>query len=334
MTPIEPRWYRRRAWILALAVAVATVGTAAAAAPAKIRAGALTFGTVQWVLDVVKHHGLDRKEGVELEVVGMGGKGASAVALQGGAVDVIVTDWIWVSRRRADGADYTFVPHSLSVGGLFVRPDSGIETVADLRGKKIGVAGGPVDKSWLMLRAYAKKTIGADLKDIAEPAFAAPPLLNKIMLEGDIPAALNFWHYGARLEAAGMKRLIGVMDMLPVLGVERRPPLIGWVFSEGWAANNDATIRGFLRSLAAAQDILASSDAEWERIRPLTKAKDDATFRALRDTYRAGIPASFGADDIAAAKSLFKTLAEFGGPDLVGDSVALAPGTFWAGFRF
>ena len=333
MTPTKSRWHRWRAWVLALAVAVATGGTAAAE-PAKIRAGALTFGTIQWVLDVVKHHGLDRKEGVELEVVGMGGKGASAVALQGGAVDVIVTDWFWVSRRRADGADYTFVPHSLSVGGLYVRPDSGIKTVADLRGKKVGIAGGPVDKSWLMLRAYAKKTLGADLKDIAEPTFAAPPLLNKIMLKGDIPAALNFWHYGARLEAAGMKRLIGVMELLPELGVERRPPLIGWVFSEGWAANNDATIRGFLRSLMAAQKILASSDAEWQRIRPLTKAKDDATFRALRDTYRAGIPASFGADDIAAAQSLFKTLAEFGGPDLVGDSDALAPGTFWAGFRF
>ena len=87
MTTTEPRWHRRRfaSWVLALALAVATVGPAAAE-PAKIRAGALTFGTIQWVLDVVKHHGLDIKEGVELEIVGMGGKGASAVALQGGAV--------------------------------------------------------------------------------------------------------------------------------------------------------------------------------------------------------------------------------------------------------
>ena len=336
MTTTEPHSHGRRAflWVLAAIVTIALEAAPAAAELAKVRAGALTFGTVQWVLDVIKHHGLDRKEGVELEVVGMGGKGASAVALQGGAVDVIVTDWIWVSRRRADGADYTFVPHSVSVGGLFVRPDSGIETIADLRGKKIGVAGGPVDKSWLMLRAYAKKTIGSDLNDIAEPTFAAPPLLNRIMLKGDIPAALNFWHYGARLEAAGMKRLIDVMDLWPVLGVERRPPLIGWVFSESWAANNDAAIGGFLRSLAAAQKILATSDAEWERIRPLTKAEDDATFRALRDTYRAGIPGSFGAEDIAAAETLFKTLAEFGGRDLVGDSATLAPGTFWSGFRF
>ncbi len=41
-----------------------------------------------------------------------------------------------------------------------------------------------------------------------------------------------------------------------------------------------------------------------------------------------------GAEDIAAAKALFHTLAEFGGRDLVGESSSLAPGTFWSGFQF
>ena len=215
-----------------------------------------------------------------------------------------------------------------------VRPDSGIKTIGNLRGRKIGIAGGPVDKSWLMLRAYAMRSIGADLKDIAKPTFAAPPLLNKIMLNGEIPAVLNFWHYTARLKSAGMVELIGVNDLLPALGVNRRPPLIGWVFSERWAKDYGPAIKGFLRSLRAAKKILASSDAEWDRLRPLTKAENDETFVALRQAYRAGIPESFGDEDIAAAKSLFKTLAEYGGRDLVGESPALAPGTFWSGWRY
>ncbi len=302
--------------------------------PPKFRAGVLSFGTVNWELDVLKHHGLDRKHGYELQVIGLGGKGSTAVALQGGAVDAIVTDWIWVSRQRAEGKDYTFVPHSVAVGGLIVRPDAGIGSVADLKGRKIGIAGGPVDKNWLMLRAYAKKIMGEDLKEVAEPTFAAPPLLNMIMLRGDIPAALNFWHYGARLKAAGMKELISVSELLPALGVKRRPPLIGWVFSESWARDNGAVVQGFLKSLYAAKKIMAESDAEWERIRPLIKAEDDATFRSLRDAYRAGIPESFNDDDVAAAAALFDTLAEYGGAELVGPGGALSQGTFWSGFRF
>ncbi len=305
------------------------------AAPAgKIRAGVLSFGTVNWELDVVRHHGLARRNGVELEVVRLGSKIASAVALQGGAVDAIVSDWIWVSRQRHAGADYTFVPHSLAVGSLLVRPNAGIETLADLKGRRLGVAGGPVDKSWLLLRAYATKTLGYDLAETLEPVFAAPPLLNQIMLRGEIPAVLNFWHYGARLKAAGMKELVGFADLLSALGVERRPPMIGWVFSENWAARNQATVQGFLESLREAKGIMAASDAEWDRLRVLTRAEDDATLRALRDAYRAGIPHSFGAKDIAAASKIFETLARYGGRALVGEANSLAPGTFWAGYRY
>ena len=300
----------------------------------KIRVGVLAFGTVNWELDTVKTHGLDREQGVEIVVTRLSSKNASAIALQGGAVDAIVTDWLWVSRQRSSGADYSFVPHSVAVGGLMVRPDAGIESLKDLRGHKLGIAGGPVDKSWLMLRAFAQKTIGTDLKEMVGPTFAAPPLLNKFMLKGDIPAALNFWHYTARLKAAGMIELISVDDMLPTLGVERSPPLIGWVFSEKWAASNPDTIKGFLRSLRAAKKIMASSDSEWDRLRPLTKAGTDNILIALRDAYRAGIPGSFNDEDVAAAEKIYDTLAKYGGRDLVGDSSILAPGTFWSGFRY
>ncbi len=329
---IPPKPFQR---IILFGLFFAFLGTETAQADAaKIRIGVLAFGTVNWELDTVKFHGLDKKHGIELEVTKMSGKNASAIALQGGAVDAIVTDWIWVSRQRSSGADYSFVPHSVAVGGLMVDPDEGIKSLNDMRNRKLGIAGGPVDKSWLMLRAYSQKTIGTDLKEMVEPTFAAPPLLNKIMLRGDIPAALNFWHYTARLKAAGMKELVSVNDMLPALGVRRKPPLIGWVFSEKWAASKPDTIKGFLQSLREAKNILASSDNEWNRLRPLTKAGSDEILIALRDSYRSGIPDSFNEEDVTAARQLYATLAKFGGRDLVGDSATLAPGTFWPGFRY
>ena len=209
---------------LAFATLLALVVTApdVDAAPARVRVGVLKFGTVSWELDVMQTHGLAAREGVDLQVVTLASTNATTVALQGGAVDLIVTDWTWVSRQRAEGRPYTFVPYSSTVGGLIVRPDSGIRELADLRGKRLGVAGGPVDKSWLFFRAYGRRVLGEDLGKLVEPSFGGPPLLNELVLRGELPAVLNYWQYGARLKAAGMRELISVAEVLRALGVPGR----------------------------------------------------------------------------------------------------------------
>lgn len=316
---------------LCAALLFAAVGQSASAAT--LRVGVLKFGTVNWELDVIKTHGLDKAEGVEIEVLPLGGSNASGVALQGGAVDIIVSDWIWVSRQRAENRNYTFFPYSLTVGSLMVRPDSGIAQIADLEGKALGIAGGPVDKSWLLMRAYAKRETGSDLKDIVSPKFGAPPLLNQLMLRNELPAVINFWHYSARLKAAGMQSIVDVSDILPALGVDRPVPLLGWVFDEQWANENADTLRAFLRASYNAKALLQSSDSEWERLRDKTRAEDDATLMALRDAYRAGIPHVFGAEEKVAAAKVFGILAAEGGEELIGSSSKLSAGTFWDGFE-
>ena len=63
------------------------------------------------------------------------------------------------------------------------------------------------------------------------------------------------------------------------------------------------------------------------------KAENDQVFTALREAYRAGIPACFGDKQQQAANTAFKILAETGGKALVGDLSSLPAGTFWQGFN-
>jgi NitT/TauT family transport system substrate-binding protein len=319
--------YLSRGLALAAAAFFCVAPAMAAEAPA-VRVGVLKFGTVNWEIDVIRHHELDRKNGFRLQTVETAGRDGSAIALQGGAVDVIVTDWIWVSYRRRSGADFAFVPHSHTVGGVMTRPDANVRTLEDLKGKRIGVGGGPVDKSWLLLRAYGMRKLGVDLAKAAEPVYGAPPLVNQLMLKGDLPVALNFWHYNARLAAAGMTQFLAISDVLPALGVEGNPPLLGWVFSSAWGGKNPAALNGFLRASADAKRILKDSDAEWARIRPLTQAEDDSVFIALRDAYRRGISGEESVNE-AAASAVLRVLSEFGDADAVGSRQGVAPGTFW-----
>ena len=85
----------------------------------------------------------------------------------------------------------------------------------------------------------------------------------------------------------------------------------------------------FLAASREAKQILATSDAEWDRIRPLTLAPDDASFAAYRKRYREGIPTRPIAEEEADARTLYNVLAELGGPELVGPGKELDPGTYY-----
>lgn len=325
-------YYRRFSrWLLTLGLLTGLVSPAFALE--KVRVGVLEFGTVNWEMDVIQTHKLAAQQGIELEVVPLASADASTVALQGGAVDMIVSDWVWVARQRAAAFDYTLFPYSNAVGELLVKADSPIKTLADLKGKKLGVAGGAADKSWLLLRAFAQQTQKLDLQAETQPQYAAPPLLNELMQRGDLDAALNFWNYAARLKAAGMRSIITVPDTLEGLGIQRDLPLIGWVFSEKWAKEHAASVNAFLQASYAAKQIMQNDDAEWVRLRPRMKAEDDAVFTALRDGFRAGIPTCFGNKQQQAAADTFRILAEIGGEKLVGNAKALDNGVFWSGFH-
>jgi NitT/TauT family transport system substrate-binding protein len=289
----------------------------------------LKFGTVSWELDVIKAHGLDTKEGFTLEVVPFGANDAADVALMGGAVDAIVEDWLFVSRQRHDGVPLTFIPYSSNIGAVMVKRDSPIASAADLKGKRIGVAGGALDKGWLMLQAYAKQKAGIDLTQDAEPVYGAPPLLTEKLKSGELDAALNYWHFGARLEAQGYRRLIGIGEVQQALGVPASVPQLGYIFQEPWADAHPDLMLAFSRASRAAKEIMLTDDAEWQRLMPLTRAESEAELDAFMHRYREGIVEHWGPEQQAEAAKLYLVLAELGGERLVGPGRELAPGTFW-----
>jgi NitT/TauT family transport system substrate-binding protein len=311
---------------------VAAVFAAGPSGPSRatetIRLAVQKTGTLAWELAVIRDRDLDRQADLAIQISEFASPEAGKIALRGGTADVIVSDWLWVSRERGLGAKLKFYPYSSALGAVMVPNGSPIRTLADLKGHKLAVAGGPIDKNWLLLRASMKRD-GIDLKTEATIAYGAPPLLAEKTVSGEMDATVNYWNFCAAMEAKGFRRLAGIEDLLPALGAKGRTAMIGYVFDEAWASANSDAIARFIAVTRAAKEILATSDAEWERIAPLTGAPDAATLRAYRDRYREGIPRRAIADEEADARVLFRILAAIGGTDIVGPARELDPGTFY-----
>ena len=122
-----------------------------------LRVAVQKTGTFAWELAVIRAHGLDKQANLSVEVLELASPEAGKIALRAGNADIVVTDWLWVSRERGLGAKLTFYPYSSALGAVMVPAASPIQTLADLRGRKLAVAGGPIDKSWLLLLAWLKQ---------------------------------------------------------------------------------------------------------------------------------------------------------------------------------
>ncbi len=316
-------------FLTVLALGCVTAFGAAAQELPVIRAAVLKIGTVNWELSTITQQGLDEKHGFRLEMVPYADNGATRLAVEGGEADMAVADWIWVARQRAAGKDYVVVPYSRAVGGLVVPEGSDVETLADLEGGKIGIAGGPLDKSWLILRAFAQQEYGMDLAAQTEQVYGAPPLVFKSGLSGDYAGAINFWHFLAKMKTAGMRELISVETAAEALGLDPDVPLLGYYFKEEFLAQHDGLAQAFYEASRDAKQMLSDDPAAWEAVRPQMNAQSDAQFEQLRSDWIAGVPAR-GAVDAEAAGKLLALMSQLGGEELVGQADRVPDGLFAA----
>jgi NitT/TauT family transport system substrate-binding protein len=299
------------------------------AAPDNITIGALAFGTVNWELEAIHNEGLDKKHGLELDVRLLANPDAGKIGLQANSLDIIATDWIWVSHQRQQGADFKFIPFSTQAGAVMASATGPIRSLADIRGKRLGVAGGGLDKNWLLLKTYATRQIGLDLEHDAQPVFAAPPLLNQQLQDGKLDALLTYWHFAARQEAQGNLRILDGRDVIRGLGIEVAVPNLGYVFKNGWALKHGKALDSFIAASDEARSLLCNSEPVWNKIAPITQESDANTLKILRRDYCAGIVKQWGTQEKAAIAKIYQLLRETGGEALTGAAQELPTAIFW-----
>jgi len=317
-----------RRFALLLSLSLTPLGVLSASAADQLRLATQATGTFNWELAVAKTYGLDKAANLELTTTELASTEAGKIALIGGGADLILSDWLWVARERGLGKELVFYPHSTALGAVMAKDPAAFKTPADFIGKKLGVAGGPLDKSWLMLQAWALRQ-GVDLKNKATIVFGAPPLLAEKLAQGELDAALEFWPLAAKLQSEGFSRAIDLAEVEKQLGAAGPVIVTGYVFDESFAAKNGPALARFFDMMAKAKQLIVEDDAAFAKIAPMIGAKDAAALAIYRQYYAQGVPKRPIAAEEADAAAIYRVLAKVGGEQLVGTATELDPKVFY-----
>jgi NitT/TauT family transport system substrate-binding protein len=307
----------------AIIVALAFAATGASAAD-RIRLAVQRTGTLSWELDVLKARGLDKKADLQIEALELATPEAGKIAIKGGSADMFLSDWLYVTRERSLGDSLVFFPSSSTVGAVMVPERSPIKDVADLKGRKLAVAGGPLDKNWLLLQGLARRS-GLDLRRQSSIVYGAPPLLQQKALGAERCDA-HVPGISAPNSKPGHRRHRRRVMRASALGGGRDPRL---TFDGAWAAKNRAAVDRFLDAIHQAKEILAATESEWTRLAPRIGVSDPKALAVYRKRYSEGIVRRPLAEEEGDARALYSVLAEVGGTELVGMARELNPGTFY-----
>ena len=295
-----------------------------------IKIGVIAFGTLQWELTVIQQQGLDKAENIQLNLITLANPQAGKIALHAGTVDIGVADWFWVSNQRTNNkSTLTFAPYSATAGALMVPENSSITNIKQLAKKRIGIAGGEIDKNWLLLQTLASVRNQLNLDQSVKKTYGAPPILNQQLLKGRLDALLTYWHYAAQLEAIGYIRLLDGGEMLHRLGIEQTLPTLGYIFDQNWANQHHQALQSFLKISLQAKNLICTSETVWKTVLPLTRSNNKSAQSILRQRYCEGRIQQWGDDEKQAAGNLYTMITDHHPELFPGKSKTLAAGTFW-----
>jgi NitT/TauT family transport system substrate-binding protein len=151
----------------------------------------ITSGAQEFVDFVMEGHGLLDEVGLKPDKVKSLSPANLHLMLAERKVDIGFGGFTTMATARSEGKDIIVIYGVFSpVNMVFVRKDSPIKTLTDLKGKKLGVFGGPGSTTFAFLAVLAKNWYGIDLFHDAELVTAPAPALAELLGKGDIDAAL------------------------------------------------------------------------------------------------------------------------------------------------
>ena len=270
---------------------------------------------------LVQKFGLDKKHGFTVEIMPSPSTQAEVVAIQAGNAEIGIWNWPDVARMREAGTKVVGIAPSMKwMNTVIVPVNSPAQTLADLKGKRIGIFRRTA-LDWVVIRASAKKLYGFNIEAETNIQEATIALLRGLIEQGQLDASMMYGDFTPPLVATGKYRVLStIRNLVDQLGIPDAPYSLVATRME-YAAQHPDNIRAFLAAYREAVGMLINDDDVWvEQAKSILKITEPDLVAKLREGTRPLYVARFAPEIEADIRHTFDLLLETSGPGPLGMS--------------
>jgi NitT/TauT family transport system substrate-binding protein len=253
---MDRRKFLQGAGMGAAALGLGTLGAPAfAQAKSKVRLGYLHTLAVDGQIWLGIDRGDFAKQGVEFELREFTTGLELFQAMIGGSIDMLATGAV-MSNFPARGQGKVFLINDVefATAQLWVRPDAGIKTIADLKGKKISTTAGTTAHVFLDSALRANNVDPKDVEVVNQRMSEAVTSF----ISGAVPAVALWvpFNITVRDKVPGAKMLVDASAFYPKAAI-----VGGWVTTDAYAQKNGEVLKSIIRGWASANDYFIANSA-------------------------------------------------------------------------
>lgn len=276
-------------------------------------------GTMSFPPFVIKKFKLDEKYGFKLETINYTNANTATAAMQSKSAEMIVYEWLATARIIDGGIPVVGVaPFMTYVNTVLVPTDSSLKTLADLKGKRLGVHS-KTSYDWMIMQAAAKQKFNIDLAKEVTIQEAAAPLLRGASDQGQLDATQMWNSLAADMLASNKyKTLVTIRSITEDLGIPTVPYLFFGMRAD-YVKEHPENVKAFVAAYQEVYDILKTNDEVWEERGKEMKLSPEGIKR-FRDQVRADLVKTFTPEMNDALEKTFNIVLKVAGPDVIGFS--------------
>ena len=278
----------------------------------------VTSGAQEFVDFVMEGHGLLDQAGLKADKVKSLSPANLHLMIAERKVDIGFGGFTTMATARTEGKDLIVIFGVFSpVNMVFVRKDSPIKTLSDLKGKKLGVFGGPGSTTFAFLAVIARNWYGTDLFHDAELVTAPAPALVELLGKRDIDAALLGTVESIQTFAQDRYRvLVDLSAEYKAHQGGRAPAHVTVATNEEFANTHGDIVRDYLKAYKNTLQYIHAHPEVWDEYAASIKMDNPAERALLRQKMGSNLVENWDADQIALQNDYLKLV-----HNIIGDSV-------------